>query len=63
VAAVMLQTEAALDANTLMEWINNRVEARFQIISAVVIVDQLPRNVAGKTLKNVLKENYLANQK
>jgi len=59
----MLQTEAALDANTLMEWINNRVEARFQIISAVVIVDQLPRNVAGKTLKNVLKENYLANQK
>ncbi len=63
VAAVVLQTEAALDANTLMEWINNRVEARFQKISAVVIVDQMPRNVAGKTLKNVLKENYLANQK
>jgi len=63
VAVVVLQTEAALDANRLMEWINNRVEARFQKISAVVIVDQLPRNVAGKTLKNVLKENYLANQK
>ena len=63
VAAVVLQTAAALDANTLMEWINNRVEARFQKISAVVIVDQMPRNVAGKTLKNVLKENYLANQK
>lgn len=61
VAAVVLQTEANLDANTLMEWINNRVEARFQKISAVVIVDQMPRNVAGKTLKNVLKENYLAN--
>jgi len=58
-----LQTEANLDANTLMEWINNRVEARFQKISAVVIVDQMPRNVAGKTLKNVLKENYLANKK
>jgi long-chain acyl-CoA synthetase len=63
VAAVVLQTETALDANALMEWINNRVEARFQKISAVVIVDQMPRNVAGKTLKNVLKENYLANQK
>jgi acyl-CoA synthetase (AMP-forming)/AMP-acid ligase II len=63
VAAVVLQTEAALDANVLMEWINNRVEARFQKISAVVIVEQMPRNVAGKTLKNVLKENYLANQK
>jgi len=25
--------------------------------------DQMPRNVAGKTLKNELKENYLANQK
>jgi acyl-CoA synthetase (AMP-forming)/AMP-acid ligase II len=32
-------------------------------IAAVVILDQLPRNVAGKTLKNELKENYLANQK
>jgi long-chain acyl-CoA synthetase len=63
VAAVVLQTETALDANALMEWINNRVEARFQKISAVVIVDQMPRNVAGKTLKKVLKENYLANQK
>jgi long-chain acyl-CoA synthetase len=63
VAAVVLQTETALDANALMEWINNRVEARFQKISAVLIVDQMPRNVAGKTLKKVLKENYLANQK
>jgi acyl-CoA synthetase (AMP-forming)/AMP-acid ligase II len=63
VAAVVLQTEASLDANAFMEWVNNRVEARFQKISAVVIVDQMPRNVAGKTLKNVLKENYLANQK
>jgi acyl-CoA synthetase (AMP-forming)/AMP-acid ligase II len=63
VAAVVLQTEAAIDASALMDWINERVEARFQKISAVVIVDQMPRNVAGKTLKNVLKENYLANQK
>ena len=63
VAAVVLHAGASIDAKTLMEWINNRVEARFQKISAVLILDQIPRNVAGKTLKNELKENYLANQK
>ena len=63
VAAVVLQAEAELDADALQEWINNRVEARFQKISDVIIVNQMPRNVAGKTLKNELKENYLANQK
>ncbi len=42
---------------------NDRVEARFQKVSDVVIVDQMPRNVAGKTLKHELKDNYLANQK
>ena len=63
VAAVVLQAGAKLDADSLQEWINSRVEARFQKISDVVIVNQMPRNVAGKTLKNELKDNYLANQK
>ena len=63
VVAVVLQASASIDERALLEWINNRVEARFQKISAVVILDQMPRNVAGKTLKNELKENYLANQK
>jgi len=63
VAAVVLQSQAAVDSITLMGWINQRVEARFQKVSDVVIVDQMPRNVAGKTLKNELKDNYLANQK
>jgi len=63
VAAVVLQADAELDAGALQEWINSRVEARFQKISDVVIVNQMPRNVAGKTLKNELKDNYLANQK
>jgi acyl-CoA synthetase (AMP-forming)/AMP-acid ligase II len=63
VAAVVLQADAELDAATLQEWINSRVEARFQKISDVVFVNQMPRNVAGKTLKNELKDNYLANQK
>jgi long-chain acyl-CoA synthetase len=63
VVAVVLQASASIDERALLEWINNRVEARFQKISAVVILDQMPRNVAGKTLKSELKENYLANQK
>ncbi len=63
VAAVVLQADAELDASALQEWINSRVEARFQKISDVVIVNQMPRNVAGKTLKNELKDSYLANKK
>ncbi len=63
VAAVALREEAAVDADELRQWINDRVEARFQKVSDVVIVAQMPRNVAGKTLKNELKEDYLANRK
>ncbi len=63
VAAVVLRPEATLDAEELKQWINQRVEARFQKVSDVYLVDQMPRNVAGKTLKNELRENYLANQR
>ena len=63
VAAIVLHAAATLTAAELKHWINDRVEARFQKVSDVVIVDQMPRNVAGKTLKHELKENYLANQK
>lgn len=63
VAAILLQKNASLDANSLLEWINSRVEARFQKLSAVTLVDQMPRNVAGKTLKHQLKEAYLADRK
>ncbi len=63
VAAVVLQAEAEIGPDDLRKWINSRVEARFQKISDVVVINQMPRNVAGKTLKNELKEDYLANQK
>lgn len=62
VAAVVLQPGAGIGADELRDWINRRVEARFQKVSAVYIVAQMPRNVAGKTLKNELKEDYLANK-
>ena len=63
VAAVVLNQPDAIDAAALRDWINARVEARFQKVSDVCIVDAMPRNVAGKTLKNELKETYLANRK
>ena len=63
VAAVALREDADIGASELRQWINDRVEARFQKVSDVTIVTQMPRNVAGKTLKNELKEDYLANRK
>ena len=62
IAAVVLQPGTNIDAAGLRDWINARVEARFQKVSDVFIVDEMPRNVAGKTLKNKLKETYLGNQ-
>ena len=63
VAALVLRPESKSSADELKSWINERVEARFQKVSDVYLVEQMPRNVAGKTLKNELKETYLANQK
>ncbi len=36
-----------------------RVEAKFQRVSDVMLLQALPQNVAGKTLKNKLQEMYL----
>jgi acyl-CoA synthetase (AMP-forming)/AMP-acid ligase II len=58
IAAVVLRTPGAATAEALAEWINARVGAKFQRVSDVMIVDDLPRNVAGKTLKRVLQEQY-----
>jgi len=38
----------------LVEWINARVARKFQRVTDVMIVDDFPRNVAGKTLERVL---------
>jgi acyl-CoA synthetase (AMP-forming)/AMP-acid ligase II len=56
VAAVVLREAVAGEA--LVEWINARVGAKFQRVSAVMVCDDFPRNVAGKTLKRVLQERY-----
>ena len=47
----------------IRDWVNERVSARFQKIDTVRVVDALPRNVAGKTLRRVLQQAYFDGEK
>ncbi len=58
VAAVVLNEGFSETANEIKLWVNQHVEARFQKIYTVIILENLPRNIAGKVLKIELKENY-----
>jgi acyl-CoA synthetase (AMP-forming)/AMP-acid ligase II len=58
IAAVLLSAPSAATSQELREWINERVAARYQRVSQVVIMDSFPRSVAGKTLKRELRESY-----
>lgn len=58
VAAVVLSRPGAASAEEIRSWVNARVEARYQQLHEVVIVDDFPRSAAGKTLKRVLRDGY-----
>jgi acyl-CoA synthetase (AMP-forming)/AMP-acid ligase II len=60
VAAVILRTGSAVTAEELRDWINARVDARYQRVHAVEIMDDFPRNAAGKTLKREMRDRYRA---
>jgi acyl-CoA synthetase (AMP-forming)/AMP-acid ligase II len=60
VAAVVLREPGACSAGELRDWVNARVAAKFQRVHEVWLLDDLPRNIAGKTLKRVLVEHYAA---
>jgi len=60
IAAVILRPGAKATADDLRHWINERVAARFQRVSAVLIMDDFPRSTAGKTLKREMREPYWA---
>lgn len=62
VAAVILNDPGVITAEALRDWINERVEARYQRVKEVIIKDDFPRSVAGKTLKRVMREPYWAEQ-
>lgn len=58
VAAVVLQPAAPRQPETLLEWTNARVSAKFQRIRDVVFYDEFPRNIAGKILKREMRAAY-----
>ena len=60
IAAVILKEAGAVGAEELGEWINARVGAKFQRVHKVILVDDFPRSAAGKTLKRVMREDYLS---
>jgi acyl-CoA synthetase (AMP-forming)/AMP-acid ligase II len=62
IAAVTLLKTGSITAEALKDWINARVAAKFQRVSEVVVMDDFPRNVAGKILKRVMREPYWENQ-
>lgn len=56
VAAVRLSGDAAVDE--IRDWVNDRVAARFQKVREVVVLDEFPLSVAGKTLRRVIRDQY-----
>ncbi len=57
-AAVVLHRPGEISPEELRDWVNERVGAKFQRLHDVVIMEEFPRNVAGKTLKRVMRESY-----
>jgi acyl-CoA synthetase (AMP-forming)/AMP-acid ligase II len=58
VAAVVPRKGEAIEVNDIKEWINSRVDAKFQRVTDVVVMEAFPRNVAGKILKREMRDNY-----
>ncbi|KAA3637951.1 MAG: hypothetical protein DWP92_06965 [Armatimonadetes bacterium] len=56
VAAVTLT--AGLNAETLRDWVNDRLEARFQKLREVIIRDSFPLSTAGKIIRREVKAQY-----
>ena len=59
VAAVRLRTGTATSAGDIEAWVNERVAARYQKVADVVIRVEFPLSVAGKTLRRVIRDDYL----
>jgi len=58
IASVVLGPNATVTPQELIEWTNSRVDAKFQRIRDVVIMESFPRNVAGKMLKREMRVAY-----
>ena len=58
VAAVVLREQGAASDSELRDWINARVAAKYQRVDRVIVLDEFPRNTAGKTLKRELRAPF-----
>jgi long-chain acyl-CoA synthetase len=58
VAAVVLNEDVIATDIEIKCWANQNLEARYQKLHRVIIIDELPRNVAGKVLKRELRERF-----
>jgi fatty-acyl-CoA synthase len=56
-AVVALKPEAQLNADGVIAFLKDRL-AKYKVPKRVIFVDQLPRNAAGKVIKNKLREEY-----
>jgi long-chain acyl-CoA synthetase len=63
VAAVTLTEPGRIPPEELMTWINQHVGAKFQRVQHVIIKDELPRNIAGKVLKRVMRDELMSKGK
>ena len=61
-AAVILREKGSITPSELKKWINEHVEARYQQVGDVAIMDDFPRSTAGKTLKRVMRDEYWKNK-
>jgi acyl-CoA synthetase (AMP-forming)/AMP-acid ligase II len=63
VAAVTLSESGEITPEELGQWINQHVGAKFQRVQRVIIMDEFPRNIAGKVLKRVMREQLAADSR
>jgi long-chain acyl-CoA synthetase len=59
-AAVVLREKGCASCDELKEWINARVAAKYQRLDRVIVMEEFPRNAAGKTLKRELRAPFWA---
>ena len=56
-AVVSLKPEEQINGEDIIAFLKKRL-AKYKVPKQVIFIDQLPRNAAGKVLKNILREEY-----
>lgn len=62
VAAIILKNGSAESKEAILTFANSKLDARYQKLNDVMIVEDFPKNVAGKILKRELREIYMNTQ-